>query len=175
MSGILGKIVRTLIFVVMILSGLGFIGASIAYVGGFCHLARLDSVLVPTLFPGLFVVWFPTVIVVSRMTRFGKQKDLWKIALSGCPSWMRGALYAVVVFGVLSFLYFMLPGNRENVPEALLSGGHMLIFYGVAFAVMYSVTHSPELLVARKCAMGHVVSPVDTYCPTCGRELVRSG
>jgi hypothetical protein len=40
------------------------------------------------LFPGIFVVCLPTILFVNWLTRDFKQRDLWKAALRGCPTWM---------------------------------------------------------------------------------------
>ncbi len=120
-----------------------------------------------TLFVGIFVVWLPTVIVMNRTTRFASRKDLWKIALSGCPAWMRGALWTFCGFGALNFLYFL---SHQKAQQLFIrfAGGHLMMFYGIAFCVMYSALNAPELLNARLCINGHSVSPGDAFCPRCG-------
>jgi hypothetical protein len=38
---------------------------------------------------GIFMVWIPAVFAAIRLTRSARQRDFWKVALRGCPSWMR--------------------------------------------------------------------------------------
>jgi hypothetical protein len=38
---------------------------------------------------GIFVVWFPTVLVANRRVGGARRKDYWKLALRGSPEWMR--------------------------------------------------------------------------------------
>ena len=166
-----GNVYRVILNLFLLLGGVGFLCVFIAYVGALFHLNWLADPLMQPLVPGLFAVWLPTVLLASRMVRFGKNRDFWKIVLSGCPSWMQRGLYGVMAFGVLSFFYFVVLNNQRTKSEALFAGGHLMIFYGVAFCVMYSALHAPALLSTRKCLVGHLVSPLDTFCPTCGREL----
>jgi hypothetical protein len=44
---------------------------------------------------GIFVVWLPAVVVVHRSTQESKQRDSWKVALRGCPEWMRRLIQRV--------------------------------------------------------------------------------
>lgn len=168
---ILLNILKPFIYVFLVLAALGFLCTLVIYLGAFAHLERLDQILMRPLIPGLFIVWFATVLVMTRMTRFGNRRDVWKIALSGCPIWLRRTLYGVIGFGMLNFVYFVVFRKQETVPAALFMGGHFMMFYGVAFCVMYSAIHAPALLANQTCSLGHVVAPLDRYCPTCGNAL----
>jgi hypothetical protein len=124
---------------------------------------------------GIFIVWLPTVLVAQRITRNSNRKDFWKIALSGCPVWMRRALYVLMGYAILNFVLFMItsagqPKPTGEAPASVIRGfsGHWMIFYGVAFAVLYSATRAPNLMRERKCPQGHVVSPNARFCPECG-------
>jgi hypothetical protein len=61
----------------------------------------IEKVAPTLLFPGIFVVWFPTILVMNGLTRDFKQMDLWKAALRGCPSWMRTILW--ITAGLIFF------------------------------------------------------------------------
>jgi hypothetical protein len=55
---------------------------------------------------GIFVVWFPTVLVAIRLAKDFKQQDFWKAVLRACPRWMKYATffffgYAFVIFSCL--------------------------------------------------------------------------
>ena len=167
------RILKPFIYVFLVLAALGFICTLVNCLSAFAHLETVNHLLIGPLVPGLFVVWFPTVLVMARMTRFGNRQDIWRIALSGCPSWLRGALYGVIGCGMLNFVYFAFLSKHESVPEAFFMGGHFMIFYGIAFYVMYSAIHAPALLETHTCSLGHVVSPLATYCPTCGKPVAK--
>lgn len=126
---------------------------------------------------GIFVVWLPTVLVSAQMTRHGDRKDFWKMALAGCPAWMRWGLYGLIGYGVLNFVAFIATasGGKHGMdtPQAMVRGasGHWMIFYGIAFAVLYSKIHAEHLYRRRKCPQGHVVSPTARFCPECGQAV----
>jgi hypothetical protein len=91
----------------MALAGVGFI-LSVAV-----HLRAIAGSSIPfggavwALHIGIFAVWLPTVLVAIRLTRGAKRKDFWKIALVGCPKWMRTALYVIFGYAILNFVLFI--------------------------------------------------------------------
>jgi hypothetical protein len=165
-----------LLYPFMLLSAMGLLLS----VGS--HLAALAGWPIPGgnlvwgLHVGIFVVWLPTVLVANRMTRYGKRSDFWKLALSGCPTWARYALYGLFGYAVLNFIFGMskLPGhgggsNASNPGvEVRLFSGHWMVFYGAAFATLYSAINNSKWLKGRKCVRGHEVAPLDKFCPECG-------
>src|SRR5438552_1845715 len=42
---------------------------------------------------GIFPLWLPVVLIAMRMTNGAQRKDFWKVALSGCPPWMKYMTY----------------------------------------------------------------------------------
>src|SRR4051794_3817478 len=87
------------------------------------HVAALFGNTVPferllrILGPGVFVVFLPTVLVMTRLTRDFKQKDLWRAALRGCPRWMYRTFYVLFIYCWAGF--FVLPlifgGGMDSV------------------------------------------------------------
>jgi hypothetical protein len=163
------------LFPIMVLAGCGFL-LSVA-----AHLMALFGVPIPGgglvwgLHIGIFVVWIPTVLVANRFTKYTNRKNFWKVALAGCPTWMRRTLYAVIGYAILNFILFIYsttghPKPTGPAPLSVIRGfsGHWMIFYGVAFATLYSFIHAPQLYCERKCPNGHVVSPSAKFCPECG-------
>lgn len=171
------KWLRPLMYPCMLVAALGFFLSLIAHIASMFGKAVPSALPVMDLHIGIFVVWFPAVLVVSRMTGSANRKDLWKIALSGCPLWMRRAVYGLFGYTALNFVLFMLrTRTQHDAGEASPSvvwgfSGHWLLFYGIAFAVFYSAIHAPKLLEKRFCPDGHSASHLDQYCPRCGREL----
>jgi len=160
----------------LILSGFGLILSFIAHILSLYGRAIPGGELVWSLHIGVFVVWIPTVLVANRITKGAKRKDFWKIALSGCPTWMRQALYVLFAYAILNFIWFMNNTNNHtgvDAPPSVIRGfsGHWMVFYAAAFATLYSVIHSPNLLKKRKCPNGHAVSVTDSFCPNCGQPI----
>lgn len=56
---------------------------------------------------GVFAVWIPTVLASLGMTRHVNRKDVWKMALAGCPEWMRRSLYVLFGYAILNFIFFI--------------------------------------------------------------------
>ncbi len=121
--------------------------------------------------PGAFVVFLPAVLVMNRLTRDFKQKDLWRAALRGCPPWMRHAFY--VVFGYACVGFFAFPfvfGGGMDTPanQARSMSGVLLIFYLTPVVVLYSAMHAETANRVRRCLNGHRISPLAKYCEECG-------
>lgn len=169
-----------LLFPFLVLSGIG-LALSIGV-----HIAALLGVPIPGaelvwgLHLGIFTVWLPAVLVANRASRHAKRRDLWKVALSGCPAWMRIALYGLFAYAIANFIWFVATGTNSGhqhlgdaPPPSIIRGfsGHWMAFYATAFAIMYSALRRPALLVPQECPAGHAVSLSDIYCPTCGQLL----
>lgn len=164
-----------LLFPFMLLAAVGFILSVVVHVSALLGLPIPGGDAAWGLHIGIFVVWLPTVLVSTRTARFTNQKDFWKVALSGCPPWMRKALYLVFGYAILNFIIFIFAMKYQaGVPSAAdFRGfsGHWMVFYGVAFAMLYSVRRAPQLLQDRKCVNGHSLSAVAQFCPECGVAL----
>jgi hypothetical protein len=127
---------------------------------------------------GIFVVWIPTVLISIPITHGAKRKDFWKIALIGCPKWMRQAVYVVFGYGILNFIYFMATTMNHgqpngDAPPQVIRGfsGHWMIFYSAAFAALYSAYVVGYSNFRRRCPNGHVVPLTAKFCEECGAQL----
>ncbi len=132
---------------------------------------------------GIFVVWLPTVLISTRMMRGASQKDFWKIALRGCPPWMRYAAYGLFGYAILNFVIFMATSTHqknqtssEPPPAEIIRGvsGHWMIFYSVSFCVLYSAYRQGWNGMRQTCPNGHEVSLVSKFCDQCGAEIHKS-
>ena len=161
--------------------GLSAIGLLLSIV---VHLASLVGLPIPggklvwSLHIGIFVVWFPAVLVANRINRGKPQRDLWKNVLSGAPTWMRYVGYALFAYAILNFLWFIAvtrsgPSPQGDAPLSEVRGfsGHWMVFYGAAFGVLLSAYRKPRLLKKQRCPKGHEVSSTDVFCPTCGGQV----
>jgi hypothetical protein len=143
----------------MLLSAAGLVLSVVA------HIASLAGIALPhgglifwALHIGIFAVWLPTVLVATRITGDINRKDFWKVVLSGCPTWMRQTLYVLFAYAILNFIWSIFTSNGSSQPQGDPSpsvfrgfSGHWMVFYGAAFATLYSVFQSPDLLRQWKC------------------------
>lgn len=169
---------NVLLFPFMLLAAAGLLLSVAIHVAAILGLQVPGGSTVWGLHIGIFVVWLPTVLVFTRTSRFANQKDLWKVALSGCPVWMRRTLYALFAYAIVNFAFFMLSSSSRgsgSEPGTELRGfsGHWMVFYGAAFATLYSAINAPQLFRERRCSRGHTVSPTAQFCPECGDALPR--
>ena len=170
---------RAVLFPLMLLAGLGFALSLVAHLASFGGARLPGGSAVFALHAGIFVVWIPTVLVLNRVSRGARRRDLWKVALSGCPRWLRLAVPIIFGYGFLNFLLFMAStvGSPKTATGDAAPGvvrgfsGHWLIFYSAAFAVIYSARNWPALLLDRRCSSHHVVSPTAQYCESCGERM----
>lgn len=169
--------VAALIVPFMWLSALGFVLSAYAHVTSLFGSSLIWGESVWFLHIGAFVVWLPAVLVSQRVMRDASQRDFWTILLSGCPPWMHSAQKILIGYVVVNFLYFMVtsvsrPASATTDPSVIQGfSGHWLIFYGLAFCILYSVHQKPELLVGRQCPAGHPVPHLAEYCGTCGARV----
>jgi hypothetical protein len=162
----------------MWIAGCGLVLSILAHVMALAGLAFPGGKLVWALHIGVFVVWFPTVVVLNSMPHVS-QKDIWKVAFAGCPRWMRQGAYALFGYAILNFVFFLATTAGESKqpagdpPPSAIRGfsGHWMIFYAVAFCTLYSRVHAPHLYRERTCPQGHTASPTARYCSECGHEF----
>jgi hypothetical protein len=172
------KTFRLILSPFIVLSAVGFV-LSVA-----AHLAAVAGSPIPfgksvwALHIGIFVVWLPTVLVAYRLTRGASRKDFWKIALAGCPKWMRTALYIVFGYAILNFILFIATTAGQahpkgDPPPEVIRGfsGHWMVFYGAAFATLYSASAIGYSGMNRKCPNGHSVTITAKFCEECGAAL----
>lgn len=151
---------RALVYSVMSLSAAGAVLCIVGSLLGATRIYFLPLRAQAVLLVGIFLIWLPTMILMNRLTRDLKRKDRWKTALRGCPPWMKRALWVVLGFVVVSFLF---PFSERNLPILFPAG-----FYAVSFCVMYSLRKPQEFDAGRRCTNGHALSPLAKFCDECG-------
>lgn len=164
---------RVIAYPIMMLAAVGIVASFLLYIGSYAAGPELGKVAIRFLFPGIFVVWLPTVLLMNRLTRDFKQRDLWKAALRGCPAWMRTGLWVVIGFVILiAFVLPLLRGNNPGPDSFLIFPA---IFYSVSFCVMYSLLHVDKFDAERQCLNGHRISPLAKFCEECGAPAAPEG
>ncbi|HSY11746.1 MAG TPA: hypothetical protein VK976_06100 [Verrucomicrobiae bacterium] len=126
------------------------------------------------MFPALFIVWVPTILVMNRLTRDVKQRDLWKASLRGCPTWMRTSAYVVFGYAWASAMVNMLLFGNSKLAGARSASSIMLGFFGIAACVLYSANHVAQVDDGRLCLNGHRVGPLAKFCEECGAPVAEN-
>ena len=126
---------------------------------------------------GIFPLWIPVVLIAQKMTGGAQRKDFWKVALSGCPSWMRYMTYGFFIYAIVNFVIFMILTSMhppakggEAPPSEVLHGfsGHWMAFYAAGLAILTTAYCRGLSNLQRRCAFGHGIGWNDKFCPTCG-------
>jgi hypothetical protein len=159
--------VKMIAYPVMVLSGVGVLLCLSFYILGLTGTSPLPAGDMQVLFVGVFVVWFPTVILTDRLTKDFKQKDLWKAALRGCPAWMRTALWVVIGF-VFAVFFLSVLSKKSPVDSPQIFVLFPITFYAISFCVMYSLINVEKKDSIRRCLNGHTISPLAKFCEECG-------
>jgi len=132
---------------------------------------------------GIFPLWIPVVFISQKMMNGANRKDFWKIALSGCPPWMRYMTYGFFIYAFVNFAYFFVltathPHTKQigaAVPADVVHGfsGHWMAFYSAGLAVLTTAYRRGLSNLQRRCPNGHEIGWNDNFCPTCGLAVDR--
>jgi hypothetical protein len=149
---------RAIAFPVMVLAAVGVVACFLSGAMVATNPA-IEKDALKFLFPGIFIVWFPTVLLMNSLTRDFKQRDLWKAALRGCPRWMRTGLWVVIGFDfAMFFLPFLWGSDPGRSPASFVV--FPASFYAISFLVMYSLLHVEKIDAESRCLNGHRISPL---------------
>jgi Protein of unknown function (DUF3592) len=166
---------RPLIWVFVWLSAIGLLVSLWVHIEAFMGRTFPSGFWV--LHVGIFVVWFPAVLVAQRLVGNANRRDSWKVVLKEVPDWMR---YVVYVFSAYEFVNFMISmgqasssGRHTATSAADWRGfsGLWMVFYSAALAILYSAAKTMES--SPRCTNGHLASENALYCPRCGQPVVR--
>src|SRR5258705_12794585 len=172
------RFIRPVLVPLMWLSALGLIFSLLVHLDALLGMGSALGEAAWFLHAGVFLVWLPAVLVLQPLTREFKQKDLWRAALRGCPTWMRWMTYGFFGYAFLNFAFFIVMAPRSNSPSGTPTvvfrgfSGHWMAFYSAAVAIFYSARHAEEHDLGRRCPSGHQVGPLARYCEECGRQVL---
>lgn len=127
---------------------------------------------------GIFAVFFPAVVITSRRVGNIPRKDYWRVALNGCPDWMRYALYVLFAYCFMNFFasFANFPSKETggiNSPAQWRTFSCMwMVFYYASPAILYSAERFSSN--ALRCPSGHILPPGANFCSICGQPVVRS-
>ena len=165
---------RPFIWVFVWLSAIGLL------VSLWVHIGTLMGHGIPSAFwvlhVGIFVVWFPAVLVAQRLVGNANRKDFWKVVLKGAPDWVRYMMYVLFAYEFVNFMISMgqAPnGGRHATTSADWRGfsGLWMVFYSAAFAILYSAAKTLDS--SPRCVNAHLASSSAVYCTRCGQPVMR--
>lgn len=168
------QVYRFLAYPVMVAAALGVLASFFLAVISFGASRSVSSIASRFLFPGIFVVWLPTILFANLLIADFKHSDLWRASLRGCPTWMRTVLWviiAIVSVGFFApFIWGRTPGDFKA--ESLIFPSS---FYAISFCVAYSFLHVEKFDAGRRCLNGHPISPLAKFCEECGAPSAPEG
>ena len=97
---------------------------------------------------GIFVVFFPAILVAQK--RFGStnRKDFWKVITKDSPDGLRYLLYFFFAYAFVNFFIFLLQAptgkQPDQTPAIVWRGfsGHWMVFYCASFVILSSALRS---------------------------------
>lgn len=117
---------------------------------------------------GLTIVSVAALVISRPLTKDFRSEEFWKAALRGCPHWMKFSLYGLIGYGVLSF--FLFAANSDPEKRSGLTGrttgaySILIVFYAIAFAVLYSARRIAIRDGQRRCVNGHPAGAWTRLC-----------
>lgn len=160
----------------LMLSGIGFVASLWINIGSMMSRRIAPESFFVILHVGIFVVWFPAVLVAKRRIGNLQRKDFWKVVLRGAPDWMR---YFVNAVGVYAFAGFFVSAVHSPAEGGQLDpsawgqfSGVWMVFYSAAFAILYAA--GTDELRGGRCINGHTVLSGANFCTQCGQPVRRS-
>jgi hypothetical protein len=155
------------------LAAVGFLLSLWVHVG-----ALLGKIVAPSSFfwglhVGIFVVFFPAVLIAKQIGMTSNRKDAWKIALRFAPPWMLYVFYVLFPYTFFNFFrgFFTTATSHHHqgdpgVTEWRMFSGHWMLFYFCSLALLYSGIRSRT--ATGFCNNGHRFSSQYSKCPQCG-------
>ena len=164
-----------LVAAVIVLAAIG-LGASLyVHVNALMGKKVLQVQFFAVLHVGIFIVWFPAVLMAQKLVRYGTGKDWWKTALRYCPWWLKTLVLAIFYYSAFSsFLIWTSDpgsGSPNSIPTDRGFSATWMVFYGAATAISYSALRAR--LPFALCRNGHTGSFETKFCAQCGERMHR--
>lgn len=106
------------------------------------HLAALAGAAVPqeamALHLGVFLVFFPAVLLQNRLVVSRDRSQIWSELLRGCPGWVKPTLYLLFGYALLNFFRDFVHKPEPQASPFRMFSGHWMLFYFIAFAIIWS-------------------------------------
>lgn len=169
---------QILLLLLIVYAACGLIVSLVAHILSLLGIQLIGDQLFWALHVGIFPLWIPVVFITRKMMGSGVQrKDVWRMALSGCPAWMKYMTYGFFIYAFVNFVIFTAGSALHPLPEQsganALRGfsGHWMVFYSAGLAVLTTAYRRGLSNLERRCPFGHEVGWSDRFCPTCGASI----
>ena len=93
---------------------------------------------------GIFVVFFPAILVAQKRVGSTNRRDFWKVVTKGSPDGLRYLLYFFFAYAFVNFFifFFQAPTGKQPIetPAIVWRGfsGHWMVFYCASFVILSS-------------------------------------
>jgi hypothetical protein len=128
---------------------------------------------------GIFVVFFPGILLTKASGIKTNRKDFWKNGTPGVPKRLGYLLYFLVVYAMINFAIFWLQapvgkqfGNEIPIQEWRGFSGHWMLFYCAAMTMLWSAASAAS---GPHCLNGHPAAEGETVCQRCGQAVQTQG
>jgi hypothetical protein len=126
------------------------------------------------LFAGIFVVWFPTVLLLQKLGPAFRNTRDWRVLLEGTPHWVKPIVTATFANAIINFgLGVLGVYDLRGAGFWRMASGHAMVFYAAAWGVNLAAYRRDELGIDWKCQNGHEISPQAKFCELCGAPARR--
>jgi hypothetical protein len=106
------------------------------------HGAALLGVAAPSyvfaLHVGVFLVFFPAVLLQRRLLVSGDRRRVWSELLRGCPGWIAALVPLLFVYTFFNFARDAAPQHEDAVKTIRIFSGHWMLFYYASFSIILS-------------------------------------
>jgi len=173
-EGVEASVLNAIRYGLWFMAGISALGSAVCLIvasAGLLGAKELAFAAMGVLVRGLFLVGLPAIVVVSGQSRQGPRHAIWKIALRGCPPWLRQTILIMAALSAVCFvtvLLFLPDSARPSNFEALTFGIPATMYAACAgvFVSAARIMAEPQL-----CANGHAIPPSETRCGACGAEI----
>jgi hypothetical protein len=163
----------------MLYAACGLVLSLVVHILSFFGISFGGNALFFGLHVGIFPLWIPVVLIAQKMMGGAQRKDFWKVALAGCPSWMRYMTYGFFIYAIVNFAIFIVltsmhpPPKGGEPPAVVLHGfsGHWMAFYSAGLAILTTAYRRGLSNLQRRCPFGHEIGWNDKFCSTCGSAV----
>ncbi len=126
---------------------------------------------------GIFLVFFPALLVAQKRAGSTNRKDFWKVVLKGAPEWMKYLLYALFAYGAAIGIPSWIRATQQPSASPQSSGfgdwtafsAAWIVFYWSSFAILYAAMQQERL--SPRCVNGHPAPPGASFCSQCGQPI----
>jgi hypothetical protein len=128
------------------------------------------------LFVGIFIVWFPTVILLRQMTRGVMARDSLKLVLRHASPLVRRSVWSAWIYcGIVwagSMIVSLVGKNKAIANEVIYFSAFMMVFYATAVGVSAAALAMTPEQIDPHCVNGHQVGVDAKFCQSCGARVV---